>query len=309
MRVLVTGAGGFVGRHLCLTLGSEHQVTALTSPRGRGDVALDLCVAADVCAMVQRVKPEGVIHLAARSGLHGLEGLQKLIQENVSMTSNLLEALRMVMPRARTVLVSSSAVYGHVPRPHEAITEAEVLSPVSPYGVSKVAAEAVASVYRTQGMDIVVARPFNLAGPGQSPATVPASFASRIARAKATGATRITAGNLASSRDFTDVRDAARALERLLIAAPDYGPYNICTGRTAVIGSVLSDLQAIAGTTLAVVPDLPSADRQAADISYQCGSPHKIREAVGWEPHLAWHDTLRSVMEDWERRAQEGVLP
>ena len=308
MRILVTGAAGFVGRHLCAHLrASGHDVTPLTSVRSGGDVAVDLREQALVGSVFARTNPDAVVHLAARYSPKGLEDMEALVSENVAVARNVLAAAYASVPRARVILMSSSAVYGPVPRERNPIGEGEPLRPVLPYGASKAAVEAIASVYRAQGLDVVVARAFNLAGPGQGPATVPASFASRIANAKRTGAHTITVGNLTTSRDFTDVRDAVRALERLLVAAPDYGPYNVCAGMPRVIGDILADLQRIAGTALTVVSQLASPERNAIDVAYQCGNRRKIYEAVGWEPCIEWDETVRSVMNDWERRVREGV--
>jgi len=311
VRVLLTGAGGFVGPHVTRALeAAGHAVVRLVGPKASAQEAtpVDLTDARATLEAVRTIRPEAVVHLAARARPGGAEHLQTLLDNNARCAGNVLAACHSAMPRARIVLVSSSAVYGQVPKERNPIGELEALQPVLPYGVSKVAVEAIGSTYRALGLDIVTVRPFNLAGPGQAPGFIPASFARQIVALESGPAGRVVeAGSLEAVRDLTDVRDAARAFALLLEGRPGPGPYNVCSGTPRRVGDVLMALLTLAGLDVEVRTGVDAMLEPSLDIPYQCGDARAVAAAVGWRPEIPWEQTLRDTLWDWRLRLARGA--
>ena len=303
MRVLVTGAGGFVGAHLRVALEQRgHEVVPVVSPRAAAATgfAIDLTDAEATARLVRQVRPDAVIHLAARARPAGLESATVLLENNIRAARSVLESLRCLAPQAKAIVVSSSAVYGAVPAERNPVVEAEPLRPVLPYGASKAAVEAIASVYRAQGLDVVTVRPFNLLGPGLGPEFVGGRFAQQIARIAA-GLTdpRIETGPLEPVRDFTDVRDAVRAYVALLERRTGPGPFNLCSGTPRAIGEVLHEMLALAEVTAMIRRHPQAGTPPGLDVPYQCGSRAALGNAVGWAPEIPWRETLQALLTDW----------
>jgi GDP-4-dehydro-6-deoxy-D-mannose reductase len=256
---------------------------------------------------VASARPDAVVHLAGRARPGGLDSLQRLLHNNVVATQNVLEAVRRVAPHARVIVASSSAVYGRAPRHQNPVRENRSLHPVLPYGVSKVAVEALCSSYRALGLDVVTVRPFNVAGPGQSRSFVPASFAAQIIPIASGHAEPVVeTGALDSVRDFTDVRDVACAYALLVERRGDLGqgPFNVCSGQPRRVGDILELMLRLAGVQAEVRSSAPDPELAALDVPYQCGEPAAIRRALGWRAVIPWEATLKDVLDDWSSRAE-----
>jgi GDP-4-dehydro-6-deoxy-D-mannose reductase len=197
-------------------------------------------------------------------------------------------------------------VYGPVPVARNPVVESEPLRPVLPYGASKVAVEALASVYAGQGLDIVTVRPFNLIGPGQGPEFVVARLAQQVARIAAglAGSCVIETGPLEPVRDFTDVRDAVRCYASLCEPRVGAGPFNVCSGVPRSIREVLTELTTLASVNATIHSGAAAGTPPGLDVSYQNGSRAAIAEAVGWVPEIPWDETLRQVLADWDTRVR-----
>lgn len=230
MRVLITGASGFAGRHLssaCAKAGDEviglSRSGGMTQGAGEGR-AVDLCDGAAVRRAFRDAAPETVYHLAALSSVgRSWEDPARTVTDNVGSAVSVLEALRTEAPDARVVWVSSCEVYG-APSALP-VKETAPVKPANPYAVSKTTGDLLAGVYaRAHGLEILRARPFNHAGPGQLPIFIVSSLARQAAQARIHGARaiRIVTGNPDTRRDFTDVRDVVRAY-RLLAQSNDSG--------------------------------------------------------------------------------------
>lgn len=302
MRVLVTGAEGFVGRHVARDLARHGHATigfdiggAEPPPEAEAHFRGDLQDEAAFSKVVADTRPDAALHLAGLTFVpEGWARPGPMFAVNVIGTIHFLQAFREHAPRARLLVVSTAQVYGSRPRDLP-VSEDEPLQPKSLYAISKAAAEQITLAWtRHYGVPAIVARPFNHIGPGQSPNFAVASFARQIkAISRGQGEAVIRVGNLQSQRDFTDVRDVARAYRLLLESGAPGQAYNIASGRPMTMGSVLEALCSAAGVHPQIVVDenrLREADRSPTlDI-------RRIERDVGWKPEIGISETLRDIL-------------
>ena len=298
MRVLITGATGFVGRHLashCRRHGAE--VVA----HGSGDA--DLLDAAAAGEAVRAARPDRVFHLAALASVaDSWRRPRATIDGNIATTFNLLDAVRRHAPGARVLAAGSGEIYGPVPGARQPIAEDEPVRPQNPYAVSKSAADMLAGFFAdAHGLDVVRTRAFNHAGPGQSDRYVVAAFARQIAEAEARGeeTVEIATGDLRPRRDFTDVRDVVRAYRLALEHAPA-GAYNVCSGEVVAVADILDCLAR--HTPLEVRQRTDSARLRDTEVMEIRGSHERLTAATGWQPEIPFEVTLRDTLDDWRER-------
>lgn len=304
-RVLVTGAAGFVGRHLVRELESAGHAVATTdavpadAPAAAGlpdYAAADLRDAEAMGALVRGVRPDAVVHLAGVSFVPGAARDPSLaLSVNVGGTWTLAEALRAEAPRARLLFVSTAQVYGTLPSASP-LREDSPLRPLSLYAVTKVAGESLLLArHAAEGFDAVVARPGNHTGPGQSPKFVAPAFARQVLAAKRGEVSALRVGNLDSVRSFADVRDVVRAYRLLLERGASGGVYNVASPANVRIGDLLGRLRALAGCDAPVETDpalwRPTDACPDLDVS-------RLRADTGWAPAFSLDDTLRDLLAD-----------
>ena len=295
MRVLVTGAGGFVGRHLVPHL-AERGCEVLATDREELDVADPGAVEAAIAGL----EPDAVVHLAALSSVAAVQrDPLRSFRVNYAGARHLLDAIARRAPRARLLLVGSGEVYGALAADAAPFDETAPLRPTTLYGAGKAASDLLGRAYAARGLAVVRARAFNHAGPGQSPDFALASFARQLAEIeKGMSAPVLRAGNLESTRDFSDVRDVVAAYAALLDPAVPPGAYNVASGVERRIGDLLALLMRCMGVRAEVAVEasrVRPATRSAGDAA-------RLRRATGWAPRFALDETLASVAEDWRRR-------
>lgn len=313
--IVVTGATGFAGSHLLARLSAgDHRLigwhrpsTPVPARRGVEWQPVDLLDAHAVDRAVRAAPPASVIHLAGAS--HVGESWQASADHlaiHVRGTHHLLNALGQFAPAARTLVVSSGMVYRAQASP---IDEGAPLGPVSPYALSKLAEEQLAlHVAATDGLAVIVARPFNHIGPGQSPSFAASSFARQIARIEAGLAPPIlSVGNLDAERDLTDVRDVVAAYQALVDRGTSGAVYNVCRGTVARMSDVLDRLTAMARVTVTRATD--PARLRPNDLPTLCGNPGRLMRETGWSPTIPLDETLGDLLEDWRRRVASGRDP
>jgi len=313
-RILVTGASGFVGRHLLRAIAESRPDWAVTgwylgeepkSPPNVRWTAVDLQSPAAVSACVSDAAPTQVVHLAAAADVGGsFTNARQTWSINVMGTLNLLEATLKNAPDANLLLVSSSEVYGDSFNAGVPLDESAPLSPQNPYAASKAAAELLARTYIKRGLKLAIARPFNHIGPGQSEHFAISAFARQLARIESgLQAPELRVGNLDAQRDFTDVRDIVRGYIALVAMGDEWQSgltVNLCSGTSRRIGDVLEELIGLSGIDVKILPD--PARLRSADIPLAVGTADTARELVGWQPVIPWKNTLRSVIDDWRIR-------
>ena len=302
MHIWVTGAAGFAGRHVCAELKrGGHELTGVDCAPDPADDRcarwhqLDITDPGAVSACVRANRPEACLHLAGVAHVPaGWNRPQQVMQINVSGTLNLLEAIRTVSPSARVLVVTSSEVYGRSPRPAP-LHEEDALLPTNLYGVSKMAADCATRLYHGRyGLPTLTARPQNHIGPGQSNAFVVTAFAEQLAQMTGLPPQEqiLRVGNLDAQRDFTDVRDMARAYHLLLTKGRPGEAYNIATGRNISIRSVLEQLCERAGfhPRLEIDPDRyrPADNPPVLAVD-------KITADTGWSPAIPLEQTLSDI--------------
>ena len=297
MRVLVTGANGFVGRHLCAHLrDAGDAVIEARGPDAEG-ASIDLTSAASVREAVEAARPEAVIHLA------GFSSVAKSHQDpggafavNALGAVHLLTALRDTAPRARLLLIGSAEMYGAIPAGVRA-TEDFPLRPLSPYAASKVAAEVAGlQFHRSAKMEVIAVRPFNHIGSGQAPHFVVPSFARQIAEIRSGRAPAVLrAGDLTPVRDFSHVDDVVEAYALLVRRGVPGESYNVCSGEGRTIRSLLDEMLEIAGVEAHVEVD--PAKLRPAEIPSLVGDPAKLRR-LGWSPSRTVGDALRESLDE-----------
>ena len=297
-RTLVTGAAGFTGRYLTSLLASQghevHGVVHHLPDQAIADAAgvhvADLADGAAIAQVVDAVRPDHVIHLAAIAFVgHG--DIEEMYRANVVGTRQLLDALtRLAQPPTSIVLASSANVYGNARE--GVLDETMERAPANDYGVTKVAAEYLALLYRSR-LPLIVARPFNYTGRGQAGNfLIPKIIDHARSRAPV-----IELGNLEVARDFSDVRSVVNTYARLLDCPQAIGgTYNICSGRAVSLRQLLDMVSGLAGhrPDVRVNPALVRTD----EVRILIGSAAKLEAAIGKLVAIPLEETLRWMLED-----------
>ncbi len=313
MRALITGACGFVGGHLArhlLQCGDEVQggvVQSMPTDTPFATLPLNVTDVACVRSAFGAFKPDVVFHLAGMAYVPDAEeDFDQALRVNVGGTQHVVHACHLMQRPVTVVLVSSAEVYGRVSPEDLPITEETALRPTNNYSLTKLMAEAVAPRYVHHGqVRVVVVRPFNHIGPGQSDRFVASSFAHQLASMKAGRIPAIIqVGNLAARRDFSDVRDVVHGYR--LAAMAGGGPYNFCSGQAVAIQKILDLLIEISAIQVKVEVD--PLRLRPSDVPEVVGSFAKAQRELGWKPERMLHETLRDLFEFWYEKERACAL-
>jgi GDP-4-dehydro-6-deoxy-D-mannose reductase len=311
MMVLVTGADGFVGRHLVgelLKHGHEVIAGCQSADRGRWQeggsgtqlhpVHLEITDDGSIKSALDHF-PDGVVHLAAVASVREAQhdpGTAWMV--NAAGTARLAAAVAALRESGRAdpvlLLASTAEVYGA--GGGVARLETDALLPQSPYAASKVGAEVAAlEAWRRAGVRSVIARAFPHTGAGQTTRYVVPAFVERLRAAKVSGDRLVPTGNLTPVRDLLDVRDVVAAYRMLLVQGAPGEAYNVARGEGVALSEVFQRLAAILGVQAEAKPD-PALHR-AADILHLVGDSTKLRRATGWAPKISLEQTLRGLVD------------
>jgi GDP-4-dehydro-6-deoxy-D-mannose reductase len=246
--------------------------------------------------------PDAIIHLAGQSNVPiSFKDPEGTLSNNILGSLHLLDACRTCVVDARLLVVSSNEVYGPVLEAEQPIHEGRALRPVNPYAVSKAAQEMLALQYaQSYGLDVVVARPFNHIGPGQTDRFVVSAFARQIVEVERGIRTVVSVGNLDAARDFTDVRDVCRAYIALVERGVRGGIYNIGQGSSIQIGGLLDRLCRLAHVHVTVERD--PALMRPSDAPVMLADTSRLRTATDWQPEIPLDQSLRETLDWWRTR-------
>jgi GDP-4-dehydro-6-deoxy-D-mannose reductase len=315
-RVFVTGATGFVGSHLIDFLRRQTRAHVFGAKR-RGNhtartqttdivewVETEITDAQNVLAAVKSVKPTHVFHLAAQSFVPtSWSAPQETFTTNAIGTINLLEAVKVLELDTKIHIAGTSEEYGSVKPEELPIREETPLRPLSPYAVSKVAADLSGQQYhRSYGLQVVITRAFNHTGPGRDEVFAESNFSKQIALIeKGLQEPVIRVGNLDSARDFSDVRDIVRAYWLALEKGEPGNVYNIASGKVTRLGDLLELLLSRAKLKGIRIKQDPQRLRPS-DVPAPQGDCSKFRRLTGWSPKIPLERTLEDLLDFWRSK-------
>jgi GDP-4-dehydro-6-deoxy-D-mannose reductase len=317
-RVLVTGAHGFVGRHLGKALRQtfgDALVVCATSRTAAEDLvfgpirALDVTDADAVDQLVKSFQPSHVVHLAGIASVQAASANPTAAwQVHLSGNLNVAGAMLKYAPGSVLIAVGTGQVYGASARTGRALDEDTLLVPGNTYEVTKAAGDLALGSLVAQGLHCIRCRPFNHVGAGQTEDFVLPSFAMQIARIEAGQQPALMrVGNLDAERDFLDVRDVTTAYARMIERSgtiPAGTILNIASGKPRRVRDVLDELLALSRVAIKVVSD-PTRMRPS-DTPRFVGDATRAHALLDWSPRYEFSETLAEVLEDCRRRVEHG---
>lgn len=298
--LFVTGGHGFVGQwiqRLAPRIAQRHGYRIAIPPAD-----FELLDPAQVDAQLALARPDAVLHLAAQSNVpQSFKDPEGTFRVNLVGTLRLFEGLRRAGLAPRVVFASSGDVYGQVPDEEMPIREQRLPQPRNPYAVSKVAAEALCGQWsRTEGLEVVVARPFNHVGAGQSEAFALPAFARQVAEiAAGRREPVIEVGDIDVTRDFLHVEDVIEGYLTLLARGVPGETYNVASGEDRSLRALLERLIKLAGVEARIRPDPARLRRAEQRVVRGCND--RIR-GLGWKPTRDIDGALAEILEDWKQR-------
>jgi GDP-4-dehydro-6-deoxy-D-mannose reductase len=320
MRVVITGASGFVGGHLVdhirraapdVTLAGivrPHGGAVIPFAAGLRLIEADLADPTGVRAALAELRPDAIVHLAGQSSpQQSWLDPGGTLRTNVLGIVHLIEGARRLGLAPAILVVGSAEEYGGAATRGAPLSETTPLRPSSPYAISKVAQGLLAvECGASAGMRVVRTRTFHHTGPGRGEAFAESSFARQIAEIEASMRPPVMhVGNLEAVRDFTDVRDVVRAYWGLLERGQAGQVFNVCSGRGRPIRELLDVLLNLARVEVEIRVD-PERLRPA-DVPVLIGDPSLLQAATGWKPEIPIERTLEDLLADWRQRV--GARP
>lgn len=308
MKVLITGAGGFVGSYLidclrehghepvALGIGGEEKLAAKNVPV----YAINILDEEGMTKALQKEQPDAVIHLAAISNVpKSWEIPDTTAEVNICGTIKLVKAMATATPKAKLLVVGSSDEYGLTAKAGVPLTEDMPCQPQNPYSISKYCAEQMAlQLGKKYDLKVICTRSFNHFGPGQAKGFAISDFASQIAaieRGEQEPVMKV--GDLSASRDFTCVTDVVEAYVKLIESEKAEGLYNVCSGKSVPIGDMLEML--ISFSTMGITVNKDEQYYRAAEVKDFCGCNVKIQDYIEWKPKTELKRELQKVLEYW----------
>jgi GDP-4-dehydro-6-deoxy-D-mannose reductase len=299
-KVLITGVNGFVGQHLVKELlESGLQVVGVGGPRGSTASpgiteykVLDL-MDETATSTINFNEIDSVVHLAGLAAVGpSFDDPLTYVYTNVGLEVHLFEAALKQDKKPRFLIVSSGNLYN--PAAPLPLTEESSVIASSPYAVSKLGQEQMAQYYARRGFEIVIARPFNHIGPGQSQGFIVPDFVQQALSIKKGGTNEIMVGNLDAKRDYTDVRDIVRAYRLLLEKGQSSEIYNICSGSSRSGHELLEIILRTVGVQPRIVQD--PAKMRPSDTLDIYGTYNKLGKDTGWKPRITLTQTIQDVI-------------
>ena len=304
-KILVTGAAGFTGGYMVKELVCHgYDVTGTYYHKTYKDESInckwykiDMTDYVQCNRMLQELEPDAVIHLAAKNNMVDAQrNPAETIHMNMTVSVNLLEAVRRFAPACKVVLAGSAAVY-EAGSTEEKLSEEMKVNPQNAYALTKIFQEQLSFFYGNQyNIKVICTRPFNYTGIGQEETCFIPSLCrqvSSITNGHADAVVRM--GNISVQRDFSDVRDVVSAYRFLLENDNVSGVYNICSGNAVTLKDIV---QYVCGkSNIEIRAEQDSNLCRANDAMYICGNNKRLKEDTGWEPQYSIFDTIDWIYE------------
>lgn len=314
MQILITGARGFVGRHLTTYL-QKHTPDAILhgTSFNYAQVSdemtfhqLDLKNPGEVNTLIERLRPDAIYHLAAQAFVpRSFEDPWETLENNIRAQLNMLQACLKAEITPRILIVSSAEIYGIVAEEHLPATEETQFRPNNPYSVSKVTQDMLGlQYYLCHQLPVLRARPFNHFGPGQNERFVAPAFATQITRITAgLQPPLIEVGDLTPKRDFTDVRDIVHAYHLIMEKGTPGEAYNVASGKAVSIQYLLEVMIEKSGIPIDVVVDEKRLRKSDNPVSY--GDYAKLANQTGWHPEIPFEQSIADILDDCHQRVHQ----
>lgn len=313
-RWLITGARGFVGRHLMTTLAVRADVEGIwgidrpsretqTRPRLYTPSLVSLHDVPGLTELLKAIRPSHVVHLAAESSVaDSWHRPVHCFHNNTNIFLNLAEAIRISGVPCRLLSVGSSEVYGPRTPDEMPLKESDSVRPANPYAVARVSQELLSALYhRAYGLDIVCTRSFNHCGPDQPDRFVISSFCKQAIEVSVGQRSSFQVGNLDVVRDFVDVRDVVMAYILLLEQGLAGATYNVCSGIGVSLRAVLEQIVDLVGVGARIEPNV--ALLRPTDNPIIVGDSSRLVE-LGFRPRVTFRQSLKDQLETWRRTVQ-----
>lgn len=303
MKVLITGSNGFIGSHLVAEFKSyDYDVICSDLNCSENSIALDIMNQDMIIDVLKKYQPDILVNMAGQASVSlSWKKPQLTLNLNSIGVINILEAVKNINPKIRVLTVGSSDEYGRLGEMGKNVSENIPINPITPYAISKQTQELFANLYvRTYGLDICAVRLFNLGGPGQAKGFIISDFSSAIAEIENGRLEYLSVGNLESSRDFTHVRDACKALRLIAEKGQSGEVYNVCSGTIHSVREVLNRLLNKAKCHIDIRID-PSKIRPS-DTPVICGNHDKLTLHTGWKPELELDHILNDTLSFWRNK-------
>uniref|UniRef100_A0A7C4TGH0 NAD-dependent epimerase/dehydratase family protein n=1 Tax=candidate division WOR-3 bacterium TaxID=2052148 RepID=A0A7C4TGH0_UNCW3 len=302
-RILITGAEGFVGSYLIKVLKETLNYIIptcfpLLKPKRGKFIPLDITNIDAVREVLKNQNPDVIFHLAAISSV-GRSFRDRLITYNTNIigTLNLLEGARILNKKIKFIFVSTCEVYGG----GENLKEDSEIQLKSPYAISKYTAELICRDYTSEGFEIIILRPFNHTGPGQSEEFVLPSIAKQIAEIEQNKRPPlIEIGNIDIKREFMNVRDVILAYKLAIERCSGNDVYNISSGSGYTLAEVIEKFKKVARVKFEIKID-PARIRKT-DIPVLIGNGEKFSKKTGWQPRIAIDKTVEDLLNYWRAK-------
>ena len=312
MKTLVTGAAGFVGKHLIKYLQNDNQfdITVLALNKEEADslekYGIDIRISNildsnNLKETLCEIRPDHIYHLAAQSSVELSWSNPKLTTDiNIGGTINLLEAVRASSMDARILLIGSGDEYGTVRSEDVPINENTRLFPTSVYAATKACQNMIGRVYaNAYNMNIIMTRAFNHIGPGQSPVFAVSDFCKQAVEIER-GVTEpvIKVGNTNIKRDFTDVRDVVRAYALLMQKGVPGETYNICSGKSVSLHDILTMI--IGQLGMDIIFRIDQKRFRPSDMAVIEADNSKLKTLTGWKSQISLEQSISDIIKYWQ---------
>jgi GDP-4-dehydro-6-deoxy-D-mannose reductase len=318
-RAFITGTAGFAGSYLAEELlasgfdvsGALYPGESTRNVRGIKTAlklfTLEILNEKKCQELIDHLKPDYIFHLAAIASVGRSFRMEKeTLRVNLEGTVNILDAARDLGHLKALLFVSSPEVYGRFRPVNKTLTETQSFEPISPYGISKAAAESVCRHYwRQYGVPVVIARAFNHSGPRQSDDFAVPAFSRQVAIIEA-GWQRpiLKVGDLSARRDLSDVRDIVRGYRLAAIKGTPGEVYQLCSGKTVSLQSVVKRLLTMSSKKIRLQVDKNRLRK--AEIPILRGSYRKAAQRLGYEVRYKLKDTLADTLDYWRKEVGVG---